>query len=68
MKNLMRIFLFPVAIYFAVYWTCYQIFWWAFIEERSSPWIRSLNGGAGPSTPIADAMEFARDMVTGKDS
>lgn len=63
MKNVMRVLLFPVAIYLAVYWTCYEIFSWAFIEERS-PWTRRLNLGRGPSTPIADAMEFARDLVT----
>lgn len=68
MKNLTRILLLPVVVYFAVFWTCYEIFWWAVIEEES-PWTRSLNGGAGRNTPIEDAMEFARSLVTlGKDS
>ena len=61
-----KLLFFPVVLYLAVYWTCYEIFWWAFIEERS-PWTRSLNGGKGSSTPIADAMEFARELVHSSD-
>lgn len=62
MKTMARILLFPMVVYLAIYWSCYEIFWWAFIEERS-PWTRKLNGGKGRITPIADAMRFARELV-----
>lgn len=62
MKTMTRVLLFPVVFYFAIYWTCYEIFWWATIEE-DSPFTRSYNLGAGLSTPIDDAMEFCRDLV-----
>lgn len=63
MKNVVRVLLFPVALYLAIYWTCYEIFWWATIEE-DSPFTRSYNLGDGRSTPIEDAMKFARDLMS----
>jgi hypothetical protein len=44
---------------------CYEILWWATVEE-DSPWTRSLNGGAGRSTPIAEAMRFGRELVNAR--
>lgn len=61
--NLTRILLFPVVIYFAIYWTCCDIFLWATLDE-DSPFTRSFNLGEGKSSPIKDAMNFARDLVT----
>jgi hypothetical protein len=63
--NVVRCFLLPIVLYFAIYYTCYEIFWWATVEE-DSPWTRSLNGGAGRSTPIAEAMRFGRELVNAR--
>lgn len=57
-----KVLIFPVVMYAVIYWVCYDIFLWAVFDERS-PWTRKLNMGKGPSTPIADAMDFARDLV-----
>lgn len=62
MQNVLRVLLFPLALYLAVYWSCYEIFWWAMVEEDSA-FTRSYNGGTGVSTPIDDAMDFARSLV-----
>jgi multidrug resistance efflux pump len=63
-ENLMKFLLFPVAVYFAIYYVCYDIFWWAMIMERS-PWTRNFNLHFGSATPIEDAMKFARNLVKG---
>lgn len=58
MGNLGKILLLPVVIFFATYWVCYDIFFWACMDERS-PWTRRLGG----KNPIEDGMEFARDLI-----
>jgi len=58
-KNVVRVLLFPLAFFAAIYYTCYEIFWWAVIEE-DSPWTRSLNLGAGRKNPIQDFADLCR--------
>lgn len=59
MKHIVRVLLFPIAFYAAIYYSCYEIFWWAVIEEES-PWTRSLNGGAGRRNPIQSFADICR--------
>lgn len=35
MKSMIRVLLLPVIFYLGVYYACYKIFWWAFMEERA---------------------------------
>lgn len=58
---MIKILFFPVVIYLAVYWICYDIFLWATADERSR---RTLE--LGGQNPIQDGMDFARDLVNAK--
>lgn len=41
MKAWIRVVLWPVAFMAAAFYSCYEVFWWAVIEEKSS-WTRNL--------------------------
>jgi hypothetical protein len=56
--NLLRTILFSVALFLAVFYSAYEIFWWALVMERSA-WTRGL------STPASDAAQLLRDFIIG---
>lgn len=39
MKNFLRVLLFPIALYAAVFYSCYEIFY-VYVIEGDDPWIR----------------------------
>jgi hypothetical protein len=41
MKPWLRLVLWPLAFVAATFYSCYEVFWWAVIEEKSS-WTRNL--------------------------
>lgn len=57
MMNALRIVLFPVACVAAAYYSCYEIFWWAVVEE-DTPWTRKWRA----ENPIQSFAVFMRGL------
>lgn len=52
MKNVLRALLLPIALWVAVFYSCYEIFY-AYVVEGDDPWIR--HHGLNRENPIQSA-------------